>query len=62
VQCGPEPGGSQDPPGPSLVNAVPKAGKLALDAPVAPARVLPGRLVDKLAYLVRIGGRPEAFG
>jgi hypothetical protein len=58
----PEPGGGQDPPDRAFAKTVAGAGKLALDTPVAPPRVLPGQLLDERAYLARDGGRPAALG
>ena len=45
-----------------LADSIAKAEQLALDAPIAPARVLPGQLAHQLAHLVWTGGRPTAFG
>src|ERR1022692_666971 len=53
ARCWLQPGGGQDPPDRAFANAVTAADKFALDAPVAPARVLPGQLLDEFAYLVR---------
>ena len=48
---GAEPGGGQDPADRPLPHPVPQAEQLALDAPVAPARVLPRQLLHQRAHL-----------
>jgi hypothetical protein len=55
---GREPGGGQDPADRSGAEPVPEAEELALDAPVSPARVLPGQQPDQLMDLLR-DGRPS---
>ena len=47
-----EPGGGQDPADRPLPHPVPQAEQLTPDAPVAPARVLPGQLLHQVADLV----------
>jgi hypothetical protein len=48
-----EPSGGQDPADRPLPHPVPQAEQLALDAPVPPARVLPGQLLHQFADLGR---------
>jgi len=52
---GPQPRGGQDPADRPLPRRAPQAEHLALDAPVAPARVLPRQLLHQRPHLVRDG-------
>jgi len=52
---GPQPGSGQDPAGSSPHRSGPPGRPAHLDAPVAPARILPGQLLHQLPHLAREG-------
>ena len=52
----------QDPPDGSRADTVPEAKEFALDAPVTPARVLPGQPPDQLTDLLRDRRAPAVLG
>jgi|SoimicmetaTmtLAA_FD_contig_41_599849_length_712_multi_2_in_0_out_0_2 hypothetical protein len=59
--CGLQACGGQDPADRVFADAVAEADELALDAPVAPARILPGQLLDERADFIWDSRRPAVF-